>query len=378
MKLDIFLKEKAFSKYKNGIERIKDDFIISGYERFLWRQTLVEWDDASKTAKKEMNAKKYVVNKNVQNFLKQFSDVQDSDIAFIYPETYAPNYFMIQELIQYAKTDYVIENLIPEDESINHIVIFTDDHKEVIQLMNHLVYSAVLGDNFGGYKLLGEDLCYYLKFCGDDSLIYTMKVPNSLMYYQGYATRKDTNPYILYSTRKNIELLIKKGYFETEFELFRNLKNTLMPFLQEMYLKAKRYENGDYDWKTAKSKLKSDLIEKGIIKSKWKNEQSLFLLVKKIYPNAIFQYRPNWLSPQSLDIYIPELNVGIEYQGIQHYTEVEFFGGKKAFEHRVALDEKKREICRRLKVRLIEWNYNIDITNKNLKDLLNNSQGTNG
>lgn len=370
MKLDDFLKEKAFLKYKNGIERIKKDFIISGYERFLWRQTLVEWDDASKTTNKEKNAKGYTINKHIQNFINQFSDISESDIIFIYPETYAPNYFMIQELSKYAKTDYVIENLIPEDETINHIIIFNSKNKEVIQLMNHLVYSAVLGENFGGYKLLGEHLCYYLEFCGDESTIYTMKVPNNLMHYQGYVTRKDTNPYILYNTRKNIEMLIKKRYFESEFDLYRNLKNTLMPFLQEMYLKAKSYEDRDYDWKTAKSKLKGDLLKKGVIKSKWKHEQSLYLLVKKLYSNAIFQYRPNWLSPQSLDIYIPELNVGIEYQGIQHYTEVEFFGGKKAFEHRVALDKKKREICSKFKVKLIEWNYNIDITKKNLKVLL--------
>ncbi|MDO4275454.1 MAG: hypothetical protein Q4D16_17440 [Eubacteriales bacterium] len=372
MKLDDFLKEKAFSKYKDGIDKIKDDFISSGYERFLWRKTLVEWDDASKTVKKEMNAKKYVVNENVQNFINQFACLQDSGIAFIYPESYAPNYFLIQELLKYAKADYILENLIPEDGTINHIVIFNDnkENKEVIQLMNHLVYSAILGENFGGYKLLDEHLCYYLEFCGDNSLIYTMKVPNSLMHYQGYVTRRDTNPFVLYNTRKNIEALIKKGYFETEFDLYRNLKNTLMPFLQEMYLKAEKYENGNYDWKAAKSKLTGDLIEKGVLKSKWKNEQSLYLLVKKTFPNAIFQYRPDWLSPQSLDIYIPEINVGIEYQGIQHYMEVEFFGGKKAFEHRVVLDEKKREMCRKKKVRLVEWNYNIDITNKNLQALL--------
>ena len=76
MKLDDFLKEKAFSKYKNGIDRIKEDFINSGYERFLCRQTLVEWDDAKKTDIKEINAEKYVVNKNVASFIKQFSKIQ--------------------------------------------------------------------------------------------------------------------------------------------------------------------------------------------------------------------------------------------------------------------------------------------------------------
>lgn len=369
MKLDDFLNEKAFSKYKNGIEKIKKDFINSGYERFLWRKTLEEWDDVSKTYKKEMNSERFLINKYIENFIEQFSYIQDTEVAFIYPESYEPNYFMIQELIKYAKTDYIIENLLPEDETINHIVIFDGNvnNKKIIQLMYHLVYSAVLGENFGGYKLLGIHLCYYLEFCGDESMIYTMNPQSSLIHYQGFTTRKDTNPFIIYDTRKNIEFLIKMEYFKSEFDLYRNLKNKLMPFLQEMYLKAEKYEDGNYNWKLDKSKLKSDLIKKGIIKSKWKNEQSLFLLVKKIYPNAIFQFRPEWLSPQSLDIYIPELNTGIEYQGIQHYTEVEFFGGKKALEHRIKLDQIKREICRNYHVRLIEWNYNMDITKKNLE-----------
>lgn len=370
MNLNEFLKEEAFSKYNVGIEKIKDDFIESGYEKFLWRQTLKEWDDAKKTILEE-NSYKYVVNKYVQSFLEQFNNIDDSDVAFIYPESYTPNYFMIQALIKKeAKKDYVIENLLPDDDTINHLAIFCRDKKETIELMNHLVYSAVLGENFGGYKLLGVHLCYYLECCGNDSYAYTMRVPNSLMHYQGYVTRKDTNPYIIYATRKNIEGLVQKGFFRSEFELYLNLKNTLMPFLQAMYLKAQNAGDKNYDWKTAKSILKGELIENGIIISKWKHEQSLFLLVKKTYSDAIFQYRPEWLSSQSLDIYIPKLNVGIEYQGIQHYTDVDFFGGKKALEHRKVLDEKKRKICQDKGVILVEWKYNFNITNKNLQTLL--------
>lgn len=108
MKLDDFLNEKAFSKYKNGIEKIKKDFINSGYERFLWRKTLEEWDDVSKTYKKEMNSERFLINKYIENFIEQFSYIQDTEVAFIYPESYEPNYFMIQELIKYAKTDYII------------------------------------------------------------------------------------------------------------------------------------------------------------------------------------------------------------------------------------------------------------------------------
>ena len=116
------------------------------------------------------------VNKYVQSFLEQFNNIDDSDVAFIYPESYTPNYFMIQALIKKeAKKDYVIENLLPDDDTINHLAIFCRDKKETIELMNHLVYSAVLGENFGGYKLLGVHLCYYLECCGNDSYAYTMR-----------------------------------------------------------------------------------------------------------------------------------------------------------------------------------------------------------
>ena len=49
-----------------------------------------------------------------------------------------------------------------------------------------------------------------------------------------------------------------------------------MPFLQAMYLKAQNAGDKNYDWKTAKSILKGELIENGIIISKWKHEQSLY------------------------------------------------------------------------------------------------------
>lgn len=36
MDLDKFLKHKSFSKYKNGIEEIREEFIDEGCEKFLW------------------------------------------------------------------------------------------------------------------------------------------------------------------------------------------------------------------------------------------------------------------------------------------------------------------------------------------------------
>ena len=46
-----------------------------------------------------------------------------------------------------------------------------------------------------------------------------------------------------------------------------------------------------------------------------KKEKQIHDAIKEIFPsfNIIFGYRPKWLKRKEIDIYIPELNIGIEY-----------------------------------------------------------------
>ena len=37
----------------------------------------------------------------------------------------------------------------------------------------------------------------------------------------------------------------------------------------------------------------------------------------------------DWLGAQSLDFYLPEYNIAIECQGLQHYKPVDFAGKRK-------------------------------------------------
>lgn len=100
----------------------------------------------------------------------------------------------------------------------------------------------------------------------------------------------------------------------------------------------------------------------------------MYKMTKELYPDAVYQYHCEWLGRQSLDVYIPSISVGIEYQGIQHYEPVEHFGGKHAYLHRVELDNQKRQLCATNKIKLLEWKYNSPLTksalSKRIKELI--------
>lgn len=106
----------------------------------------------------------------------------------------------------------------------------------------------------------------------------------------------------------------------------------------------------------------SELASAGLATSKWKSEQQAYAIVKRVYSDAVYQYRADWLENQSLDIFIPSLSVGIEYQGAQHYRAVSHFGGEKGLEERLALDEKKKVKCAENGIKLIEWRYDEPLT----------------
>ena len=116
----------------------------------------------------------------------------------------------------------------------------------------------------------------------------------------------------------------------------------------------------------------SKVIEEGSSSGRWVSEQQLYALIKSLFSDAIYQYRCNWLEAQSLDIFIPSISVGIEYQGQQHYCVIDIFGGEDAFEYRVELDKKKRKRCKENGVSLVEWKYTIPVTKENAVEIMKN------
>lgn len=203
---------------------------------------------------------------------------------------------------------------------------------------------------------------------------------------------------------KQLDLYMKdKGcsFFELFYKINRE-RERLEPFKFEyyknFYLNEKDYEhyytidNGDYYggyvYHVVQNAIKNqfriilkgaeDLYRESIglpkIGEGWINETQLFYKIENAFPEfKVKQHQsPKWLGRQHLDIYILELNIGIEYQGTQHYEPVDFFGGVEALKKTMERDERKMRLCKENNCNLIivDEKYDIEEVIKKIKDFL--------
>lgn len=79
----------------------------------------------------------------------------------------------------------------------------------------------------------------------------------------------------------------------------------------------------------------------------WVSETDLYYKIKDEFPeHEVVQHaHPKWLGLQHLDIFFPDDNVAIEYQGLQHYQPVEIFGGIEGYMRTQARDKIKLQKC---------------------------------
>lgn len=101
-----------------------------------------------------------------------------------------------------------------------------------------------------------------------------------------------------------------------------------------------------------------------LIGQKFVNETTLFMLICKSYPDikVIHHARPEHLTGQEYDIFIPEFQLAIEYQGIQHFKPIKVWGGKKGLELTKRRDHDKKIKANGVGVKIIYFNYNDEIT----------------
>lgn len=84
-------------------------------------------------------------------------------------------------------------------------------------------------------------------------------------------------------------------------------------------------------------------------------QHNIFFERQKVFKNC------NFISSLRFDFYLPLINTIIEYNGIQHYQPVEYFGGKEQFINNQKRDQIKREYCLKNNIQLIEIKYSDNI-----------------
>ena len=113
-------------------------------------------------------------------------------------------------------------------------------------------------------------------------------------------------------------------------------------------------EHGEF-WQTPDNHIKGKGCP-NCSQSKLESSTKEFLIKNGI--EFVEQKGFSWLkykNPMKLDFYLPNYNVAIECQGIQHFEPIEYFGGDNGFEYNIAKDIKKANLCSKNKIGLLYY-----------------------
>lgn len=362
------------ASWQEDFEEVREEYAENEYDRFLVQLSWADLPYRYAAMEKIREAGPLPANPYVEAFMEQFAGLDtDRKACFLFPESYLSQFFVIMEVLRRAEFVRPVRNLFPDEEKTHYLAVFDKQRMDDVLLMFHLLYTNPSEDLYGGYSLYDYSLPWYQHHLWEDRIpLRSPYLPDRLAKYQGNMPWY-RNPVKTVYVRRNVAHMLECGYFSSELEFFRNLTEIIMPLFHWWYTDLALYEEKDgfkTDWRLRRTEIRTRLTAEGVIKPKWKHELTLFKAVREKYPDTLYQYRPEWLGRQSLDIFIPSLNTAIEYQGIQHYLPVEFFGGEEALTERRELDRQKRELCKENEVRLVEWSYDVEPTAGNIRSML--------
>lgn len=93
--------------------------------------------------------------------------------------------------------------------------------------------------------------------------------------------------------------------------------------------------------------------------------------IREILLNSEIEFEPEYgfddcinINPLPFDFYLPELNTCIEYDGIQHFEPVDFFGGEEKFNEIKKRDKIKTDYCKDNNITLLRIRYDEDVSSK--------------
>lgn len=108
------------------------------------------------------------------------------------------------------------------------------------------------------------------------------------------------------------------------------------------------------------------------------SENKIYEKIKEKFSDAIRQYNDKFLiengHPQFIDIFIPSKQVGIEYQGRQHFVPVNAFGGKEEYNKTIKRDLKKYNKSKENGIKIFYFSYETEIPEKYIDKIYTNEE----
>lgn len=146
-----------------------------------------------------------------------------------------------------------------------------------------------------------------------------------------------------------------KMYARSEFE------RKYGAYAKKKYIEYKLLNEdiNDEDLKRKTNNLTREELGFKKIGERFVTETELYRIIKSIFPNdkVIHHYKAKWLERQEIDIFVPHLNLAIEYDGIQHFKPIKAWGGEEGLKKNIERDKIKENKCRENNVILIRFNY---------------------
>ena len=186
--------------------------------------------------------------------------------------------------------------------------------------------------------------------------------------------------FIVFASITNLKKGNKPSLFQYNKFAIENIQHYCVMFRQEYKLLSKYYIDikTDYEWEYIGEHLPSNIDRKFTMDadsfingncrhphlSKSEAEIKIYNWLK--YNNYYFKDEHAFKdcknkNPLIYDFYLPNYNLLIEYQGMQHYKPIEFFGGEKTYKKQIKNDQIKRDYCKNKNIILLEipyWDFN--------------------
>lgn len=213
-------------------------------------------------------------------------------------------------------------------------------YDEIVNKINEKYPQISISNQaFNGLRNKGEFFCNAVDECGNKHGFFEKKVADVLRYGCPKCGRYAKLNKDIFIERSNKAHSNKYDYSNAEYINFETKVCIICP------------KHGEF-WQSPHSHL-SGVGCPLCSKENNINETILYEFIRNnIDCEVIREKKFEWLGLKSLDIFIPKLNIAIEYQGEQHFEPINFYGGIKTYNEIVKRDKEKNLLCKENNIRL--------------------------